>query len=315
MKSISQQLIESFQHIFEEPINATGYDPAKVQYAYQGGKANPNYPGAQSDTPGPDTSSYTDPRGTTNVSNDPKTSTDSNKTKPQKSKLFDPNVQGIQNLFNKLGVTDNAGNKINPDGVWGWRTEEAKHNFYKKYKKGSAEERELQSYADKVAPQFQWRIIADRDGRTARGGADMSKPKDPAIGEPSAKALAAMGLDVSGKGEQSAIPQDSKGKALAISRAISGPGTDEDAVYAVLDSVKNIEEFNQIAAAYKAAWGGRRELGAELLGDFSGIDLVQLNARLKKLGLTLAADGQITPIAKTTESTELDTIKFLSGLK
>lgn len=189
MKKIYQTLVEDFGYISEAPINATGYDPDQVQYAYKDGKPNP----AAQPTPGPDTSDYTDPKGTDNVTNDPV----KDKPKPVRSKSFDPNVQNIQKLFNRLGVTDNAGARLAEDGIWGWRTEEAKHNFYKKYKKGSAEERELQSYADKVAPQFQWRIIADRDGRTARGGADLSKPKDPAIGEPTPQAQKAMGVEVS----------------------------------------------------------------------------------------------------------------------
>jgi hypothetical protein len=131
MGKVYSKLVESFGYIAEAPedqIRAQpamsyagnklggseptsqyggGYDPSKVQYAYDGGKPT------DTDSPKP---------------------TDPEKKKPARSKLFDPNIQAIQNLYNKLGITDNAGNKINPDGVWGWRTEEAKWNFQKKFK-------------------------------------------------------------------------------------------------------------------------------------------------------------------------------------
>jgi len=82
-----------------------------------------------------------------------------------------------------------------------------------------------------------------------------------------------------------------------------------------LDTIKNAEEFNQVAASYKTLWGGSRELGQELAGDFSGYDLVMLNQRLMKIGLILNTQGQIVPRKAAAESVELDTIKFLSGLK
>jgi hypothetical protein len=157
-----------------------GYDPDKVQYAYSDGKA-------------------TDADTATDKPADPE------KKKPAKSKVFDPNIQAIQNLYNKLGITDNAGNKLNPDGVWGWRTEEAKWSFYKKFKDGSPEYKQAQDYATKIRKDLQWRLIADRDGRTARGGPDSTQKKDPAIGEPTPAALKAMGIAVtSGQGTQDA---------------------------------------------------------------------------------------------------------------
>jgi hypothetical protein len=87
----------------------------------------------------------------------------------------DPAIQGIQNLFNSLGITDNAGNKLKPDGVWGWRSEEAKWNFKKKFPPGSPEFNKEQDFASKIAPEFQWRIIPDTTGQTQRIGPSSTK--------------------------------------------------------------------------------------------------------------------------------------------
>lgn len=323
MKTLKEQLLEEF-NIFEAPINATGYDPDQVQYAWDKGKANPNYPGAQV-TPGPDTSDYTDPKGTDNVTNDPVKDKPKDKDKTKRSRLFDPSVQAIQNLFNSLGIPDNAGNKLSPDGVWGWRTEEAKHNFYKKYKKGSKEEKQVQDLANKVKPEFQWRLIADRDGRTARGGADMSKPKDPAIGEPTTKALMAMGLSADGQGTQNASP--------------SG-----NANLDVLNKVPNPThgmEYWVNGSRFEYRGGGRTGVAGGWYKNLDPSDTLQWssgetsNRALSSSGYTgpdddvnakkqfLASKKQNTQVASNPsgrstqlkESTELDTIRFLSGLK
>ena len=97
------------------------------------------------------------------------------KKEPVKTMAPEPNIQAIQNLYNSLGITDNAGKKLNPDGVWGWRTEEAKWNFKKKYPDGSPEAKQVQALADKIAKEFQWRIIPDKNGQTQRIGANSTK--------------------------------------------------------------------------------------------------------------------------------------------
>ena len=95
--------------------------------------------------------------------------------KPSTTMAPEPNIQAIQNLYNSLGITDNAGNKLKPDGVWGWRTEEAKWNFKKKYPEGTPEAKKAQAFADKIAKEFQWRVIPDKNGQNQRIGATSTK--------------------------------------------------------------------------------------------------------------------------------------------
>lgn len=331
MGKISTKLIESFGYIAEaspeelirqQPAmsyaanklggadatggNATGYDPNKIQYAYQDGKANPDWPGNkppedQKDTP---------------------TDQKKDKPKPQKSKLFDPNIQAIQNLFNKLGITDNAGAKINPDGVWGWRTEEAKHNFYLKYKRGSPEDQQKQAFADKVKPEFQWRLIADKDGRTARGGADMSKAKDPAIGEPSPSALKAMGLPAnSGQGTQPSatgnanldvlnkVPNPTNGMEYWVNgsrfeyRAFPPPNDKANGWY------KNLDPSD------KLQWNKNRALSSTgYTGSDDDEQAKQQWVASKKKDTQVAATQTAGQSTQPKESSELDIIRKLSGM-
>lgn len=99
------------------------------------------------------------------------TPTTTTPTKPTRKTLpAEPNIQAIQNYYNSLGITDNAGQKLKPDGVWGWRTEEAKWNFKKKYPVGSPEATKAQAMADKIAKEYQWRLIPDINGQQQRIG-------------------------------------------------------------------------------------------------------------------------------------------------
>ena len=130
--------------------------------------------------------------------NDPTTNTnDPNKPTldPTKNPYYDPNIAATQQLFNQKGITDNAGARIKVDGVWGWRTEEAKWNFFAKFKVGTPEANQYNDLGGKVKKELQWRVIADKvTGRTARGGPDRSQQKDSAIGNPSPQALKTMGI-------------------------------------------------------------------------------------------------------------------------
>lgn len=125
MGKVYKKLVESFGYIAEAPINATGYDPDKVQYAYQNGKANPNYPGAQN-TPGPDTSDYQDPKGLDNVTNDPEQKT--NKPKPKSGMPANPGTRAYQHWLNKHGI------KVTVDGKYGPQTKTAASTMYEKIK-------------------------------------------------------------------------------------------------------------------------------------------------------------------------------------
>jgi hypothetical protein len=119
------------------------------------------------------------------------------KKDPTKNPYYDPNIAATQTMFNKLKITDNAGRPLSVDGVWGWRTEEAKQNFFKKYPGNSPEGRQYDDYAEKVRQDLLWRLIPDKGtGKTARMGPPRSKGKDPAIGEPSPEAAKAMGISV-----------------------------------------------------------------------------------------------------------------------
>jgi hypothetical protein len=113
MGKVYKKLVESFGYIAEAPINATGYDPDKVQYAYQDGKANPNYPGAKP-TPGPDTSDYQDPKGLDNVTNDPEQKKD--KPKPKPGMTANPGTKAYQHWLTQNGY------KVAIDGKYGPET-------------------------------------------------------------------------------------------------------------------------------------------------------------------------------------------------
>jgi len=320
MTKIYKKLVEEFGYVAEAPINATGYDPDQVQYAYKDGKANPNYPGAQV-TPGPDTSNYTDPRGTDNVTNDPV----KNKPKKKPGSGANAGTRALQHWLNSKGI------KVAVDGKYGPETKGALEKYFNDNIYGKTPKPEV-----KAEYQAMMGVGTAHQVRVTPGSGNMY------IGSP--EYIAAMnkyGFDVKtgdpiggaktgpapGQGGQTnVIPTDPKGKASAISKAISGPGTDEAAVYAIIDTIKDKAEYEQIAAAYKAAWGGRRELASELEGDFSGIDLVDLNKRLARIGLQLSVNGQMNPISatptatktppgKTAESADLNAIKFLAGLK
>jgi hypothetical protein len=135
MGKVYKKLVESFGYIAEAPINATGYDPDQVQYAYKDGKANPNYP-ANQNTPGPNTSDYTDPRGLDNVTNDPAP----NKPKPNKKTGGGANAgtRAFQHWLNSKGI------KVAVDGKWGPETAGGNDKYFNTYVLGKKISKEQQ---------------------------------------------------------------------------------------------------------------------------------------------------------------------------
>jgi len=265
--------------------NPTGYDPKKVQYSYQDGKANPDWPGNKPPEDQKDT-----PTDQTNP-------TDQDKPKPKSKYNVNPGTRAYQHWLNSHGV------KVAIDGKYGPATQAAASTMFEKIK--AAKEKDL------YEPRFQ-------ESQTMLGVGTAHNVK-PSPGTSymwlnSPKYLEAMKKYGYDPKTGNPIPgfQHPNPKLWV---GFDGAGTDEQAVYGVLDTIKNAEEFNQVAASYKTLWGGSRELGQELAGDFSGYDLVMLNQRLMKIGLILNTQGQIVPRKAAAESVELDTIKFLSGLK
>ena len=193
MGKVYTNLVESFGYIAEaEP----GQRPGGIAFNQDAGTTSGQ--AAPADTsPGSNTSSYTGDIG--NATNDPVDTKPAQPKKkdPTKNPYYDPNIAATQTMFNKLKITDNAGRPLSVDGVWGWRTEEAKQNFFKKYPGNSPEGRQYDDYAEKVRQDLLWRLIPDKGtGKTARMGPPRSKGKDPAIGEPSPEAAKAMGISV-----------------------------------------------------------------------------------------------------------------------
>jgi len=136
MGKVYSKLVESFGYLTEAPVNDTGYDPDKVQYAYQDGKANPNWPGNKPPA-GPDTSDYTDPRGTDNVTNDPNKPVDPNKKKPGGSGK-NAGTRAFQHWLNSKGI------KVSVDGVWGPETAAGNDKYFNTYVYGKKMPREQQ---------------------------------------------------------------------------------------------------------------------------------------------------------------------------
>lgn len=188
MGKVYKKLVESFGYIAEAPGDTPAGDPSPMQ------PGDVRYAPGYDPNKGSDTSSYTGDIG--NATNDP-VKNDPAKKDPAKNPYYDPNIAATQTMFNKLKITDNAGARLSVDGVWGWRTEEAKQNFFKKYPGNSPEGRQYDDTAEKVRQDLLWRVIPDKGtGKTARMGPPRSKGKDPAIGEPSPEAAKAMGISV-----------------------------------------------------------------------------------------------------------------------
>jgi hypothetical protein len=132
MGKVYSKLVESFGYIAEAPINQTGYDPEKVQYAYQDGKANPNWPGNKPPA-GPDTSDYRDPRGLDNVTNDPV------KPTPKKPGMSgNAGTRAFQHWLNSKGI------KVAVDGKWGPETAGGNQKYFDTYVVGKKISKEQQ---------------------------------------------------------------------------------------------------------------------------------------------------------------------------
>ena len=297
--------------------NPTGYDPKKVQYSYQDGKANPDWPGNKPPEDQKDT-----PTDQTNP-------TDQNKPKPKPGMVGNPGTRAYQHWLNQNGYKVAIDGKFGPEmkkvtsDIVNNRLAKATAGKVETGKYAPGEEEFMKAWQDMNGVGSAYNVKPGGNNMSLNSPSYLQVMKkygfDPKTGNPisGSKTTAAPG-----QGTQPTDPNaatsggtDAKSKASAISKAISGAGTDEQAVYGVLDTIKNAEEFNQVAASYKTLWGGSRELGQELAGDFSGYDLVMLNQRLMKIGLILNTQGQIVPRKAAAESVELDTIKFLSGLK
>ena len=311
MKKIYKTLVEDFGYIAEQD------DAAELAQRYG---PDSYVATAAANTPGPNTNDYRDPKGLDNVTNDPVK--DQDKPKRKKGLSANPGTRALQHWLNSKGI------KVAVDGKLGPETKGALEKYFNDNIYGKTPKPEVKAEYEAMMG-----VGGAHQVRRTPGSGNMY------VGSP--EYIAAMnkyGFDVKtgdpiggaktgpAPGQGGQTPTDPKGKALAISRAISGPGTDEAAVYAIIDTIKDKAEYEQIAAAYKAAWGGRRELASELEGDFSGIDLVDLNKRLARIGLQLSVNGQMNPISatptatktppgKTAESVDLDAIKFLAGLK
>lgn len=97
-----------------------------------------------------------------------KVDTTPSKKDPTKNPYYDPVVAKSQAYLNKLGVTDAAGNRLSVDGVWGWRSEEAKKQLEKMYKPGTPEYNKFWDQASGVRSDLSWKLIPDRGGRDQR---------------------------------------------------------------------------------------------------------------------------------------------------
>lgn len=136
MEKIYQTLVEEFGYIAEAPINATGYDPDQVQYAYKDGKANPNWPGNKPAAGDPSTMKPGETRY--NPDYDPTTGklksdtddnpadqkTDTNKPKP--GRVMNPGARAFQHFLNSQGY------KVKVDGKMGPETKGAGDAHYTK---------------------------------------------------------------------------------------------------------------------------------------------------------------------------------------
>jgi len=240
------------------------------------------------------------------------------KPAPKPGRSGNAGTRAFQHWLNSKGI------KVAVDGKWGPETANGNQKYFDTYvvgRKISKEQQDEYEAMRGVGTAYNVRV-SPGSGNVYIGSPEYINTMkkygyDTKTGNPIGGVKTAdpgKGPAPGGAGMPAAIPDDPKGKALAISKAISGPGTDEQAVYAVIDSIKNAKELTAVSDAYKAAWGGSRELGKELIGDFSGMELVTLNQKIQKLGMIINTAGQLVP-NKTAESTELDTIRFLSGLK
>lgn len=165
MGKVYQELLESFGYLTEAPGDSFVSDkPA--------GDPSAMAPGEIRYAPGYDPNAKPD---TTNAPADQ----EPKKSDPTKNPLYDPYIVQVQKLFNDLGITDDSGNKLALDGVWGKRSEAAKNKFFAKYPQGSKESNQYDALASKVNPKLQWKVIPDKkkSGTAAQPGAAASSPQ------------------------------------------------------------------------------------------------------------------------------------------
>ena len=70
-----------------------------------------------------------------------------------------------------------------------------------------------------------------------------------------------------------------------IKDAISGIGTDEDAVYAAIDSAGSSQNWNAVVRAYPDVY-------KDIYGDFGGSDLEQVRSKLQAIGVTMPSEEE-----------------------
>ena len=314
MGKVYTNLVESFGYLTEAPgdtgiSNTPAGDPStmvpgEVRHAPE---YNPN-----------SGSSYTGDIG--DAPNDP---AKPKKKDPTKNPYYDPNIAATQTMFNKLKITDNAGARLSVDGVWGWRTEEAKQNFFKKYPGNSPEGRQYDDTAEKVRQDLLWRVIPDKGtGKTARMGPDRSKGKDPAIGEPSPEAAKAMGISVTpppGDAAQVTKPATGSNIPPELTQAVPNPKVGDEywvngSRYEFSPAVRtrggsSPEGWRVTHRAGEFALNGATRR-ASSLGYTGPGDMVSMNKAVAQLDREKNQQAQLA--AK--ESTELDIIRKLSGM-
>jgi hypothetical protein len=92
-------------------------------------------------------------------------------------------VAEIQAYLNSLGFTDAKGQKLNPDGVWGHRSQEAKDKFDAKFATGSPEDKKYMALLQKVPKDYWYTLIPDAKGTSVKKNMamKMGKPVDPGV--------------------------------------------------------------------------------------------------------------------------------------
>lgn len=296
-------LLENGTLVSEAPINDTGYDPDKVQYAYQDGKANPNWPGNKPPA-GPDTSNYIDPRGTDNVTNDPNKPVDPNKKKPGGSGK-NAGTRAFQHWLNAHGI------KVAVDGVWGPETAAGNDKYFntnvygKKMPKEQQDEYEAMrgvgtAHNVRVTPGSGNMYIGSPEYLSAmkKYGYD-PKTGNPVGGTKTSTSANASSTATTPAPNQAAQPMNDNAIVGTLFKAMSGAGTDEAAVFRALGAIQSPEQFKKVDALYKQIAG--EDLMAAIKGDFMGYDLFRIQDMMKKF----------QPQA---ESAELDIIRKLSGM-
>ena len=323
MGKVYKKLVESFGYIAEAPINATGYDPDKVQYAYQDGKANPNYPGAQV-TPGPDTSNYTDPRGTDNVTNDPVKPKPKPKNKPGSG--ANAGTRAFQHWLNSKGI------KVAVDGKWGSETLGGNEKYFNTYILGKKVSKELQDEYEAMRG-----VGTAHNVRIAPGSGNMyiGSPEyiaamnkygyDIKTGNPIGGAKTVSGPEP-GQGDQ---PTPNTGGIVNLPELDKIPNKKNGMEYWINGSrYKYFVQTNSVTGQVlpgsgwrknldpsdKLQWNKNRALSSTgYTGPDDDDQAKQQWIASKKSSIPPTATS--TPPGKTAESADLSAIKFLAGLK